>query len=123
MADIVWAIDPRKDSHQDLIRRMRQFAIEMLGGRVRMDISGGDPPQRLGPHFRRQVFLVFKEAINNAARHSGCSTAEIEVRMERRALTLKVEDDGTGFEPRDDLGGQGLASMRAGPKAWGVTLR
>src|SRR5215467_7974825 len=116
MSDIVWAIDPRRDTQQDLVRRMRQFAIEMLGSRgagVRMEVLGDDQPQRLGPDFRRQVFLVFKEAINNAARHSGCSTVDIEVRMDRKGLNLKVEDDGTGFDPAGaDGGGQGLTSMR-----------
>jgi ligand-binding sensor domain-containing protein/two-component sensor histidine kinase len=115
MADIVWAIDPRRDTHQDLIRRMRQFAIEMLGvagASVRMEVTGDDQPQRLGPDFRRQVFLMFKEAVNNAARHSGCSIATIAVRMDRRGLTLKIEDNGTGFDPARDRDGQGLASMQ-----------
>ena len=115
MADIVWAIDPRRDTHKDLVRRMRQFAIEMLGAAgasVRMEITGDEQPQRLGPDFRRQVFLIFKEAVNNAARHSGCSTAVIEVRMERRGLTLRIEDNGTGFDLSIDREGHGLASMQ-----------
>jgi ligand-binding sensor domain-containing protein/two-component sensor histidine kinase len=115
MADIVWAIDPRRDTHQDLIRRMRQFAIEMLGAAgaiVRMEVTGDEQPQRLGPDFRRQVFLIFKEAVNNAARHSGCSTAVIEVRMERRGLILRIEDNGTGFDLAIDREGHGLASMQ-----------
>jgi two-component sensor histidine kinase len=115
MSDIVWAIDPRRDSHHDLIRRMRQFAIDMLGGaeaEVRIAASGDDQPRRVGPDFRRQVFLIFKEAVHNAARHSGCSNAEIEILMERSGLTLKIQDDGTGFDTDRVSEGQGLASMR-----------
>ena len=115
MGDIVWAIDPRRDTHNDLIRRMRQFAIDMLGAagaEVRITVTGDDQPRRVGPDFRRQVFLIFKEAIHNAARHSRCSMAEIEIKMERTGLTLTVQDDGTGFDTDHDSDGQGLASMR-----------
>jgi two-component sensor histidine kinase len=115
MSDIVWAIDPRRDTHHDLIRRMRQFAIDMLGGaraEVRFVVSGEDQPRRVGPDFRRQVFLVFKEAVHNAARHSGCSKAEIEIMMDRNGITLRIQDDGTGFDIESDSQGQGLASMR-----------
>ena len=115
MSDIVWAIDPRRDTHHDLIRRMRQFAIDMLGGagaQVRISVTGDDQPRRIGPDFRRQVFLIFKEAVHNAARHSSCSKAEIEIKMERSGLTLTVQDDGTGFDTDHDSDGQGLASMR-----------
>jgi ligand-binding sensor domain-containing protein/signal transduction histidine kinase len=115
MSDIVWAIDPRRDTHHDIVRRMRQFAIDMLGGagaQVRIVASGGDQPRRVGPDFRRQVFLVFKEAVHNAARHSGCSNAKIEILMERSGLTLRIQDDGTGFDTDRDTEGQGLASMR-----------
>jgi signal transduction histidine kinase len=94
---------------------MRQFAIDMLGGagaQVRITASGDDKSRRMGPDFRRQVFLIFKEAVHNAARHSGCSKAEIEIKMERSGLILTVRDDGSGFDTERDSEGQGLASMR-----------
>jgi ligand-binding sensor domain-containing protein/two-component sensor histidine kinase len=125
MSDIVWAIDPRKDSYNDLIRRMRQFAIDMLGAGdidVRILVSGGAQPNRLGPDFRRQVFLVFKEAVNNAARHSGCSKVEVEIGMSRKSLTLRVQDNGRGFDPDRDYEGQGLLSMRRRALALGGTV-
>jgi ligand-binding sensor domain-containing protein/two-component sensor histidine kinase len=115
MSDIVWAIDPRRDTHHDLVRRMRRFAIDMLGGAgiaVRIAASGDDQSRRVGPDFRRQVFLIFKEAVHNAARHSGCSKAEIEIKMERSGLILTVRDDGIGFDTERQSEGQGLASMR-----------
>jgi ligand-binding sensor domain-containing protein/signal transduction histidine kinase len=112
MSDIVWAIDPRRDSYQDLIRRMRQFAIEMLGARVRFLAYGEDETRPLGPNFRRQVFLIFKETIHNAARHANCSRVEIEIRMERSGVTLTVRDNGTGFDTDSESDGQGLGSMR-----------
>jgi ligand-binding sensor domain-containing protein/signal transduction histidine kinase len=116
MGDIVWAIDPRRDSYLDLIRRMRQFAIDMLGARVRFVASGEDQTRPVGPNFRRQVFLIFKEAVHNAARHANCSQVGIEIKMERSGITLTVQDNGTGFDTSSDSDGHGLASMRTRAK-------
>jgi two-component sensor histidine kinase/streptogramin lyase len=125
MSDIVWAIDPRRDTHQDLVRRMRQSAIDLLGTagvEVRFVVSGDDRPRRVGADFRRQVFLIFKEAVHNAARHSMCSNAEIEVLMERSGLTLSVRDDGAGFDTSGVSEGQGLASMRRRAESLGGSV-
>jgi ligand-binding sensor domain-containing protein/two-component sensor histidine kinase len=114
MSDIVWAIDPRRDTHLDLTRRMRQFAIELLGSGgidVRVESMGDDQAGIVGPDFRRQVFLVFKEAVHNAARHSHCSKVDIRIQMESRALVITVHDDGVGFDVNSHNDGQGLASM------------
>jgi ligand-binding sensor domain-containing protein/two-component sensor histidine kinase len=125
MGDIVWAIDPRRDTHQDLVRRMRQSAIDMLGAagvEVRFVVSGDDQPRRVGADFRRQVFLIFKEAVHNAARHAVCSNVEIEVLMERSGLTLSIRDDGAGFDTGSVSEGQGLTSMRRRAESLGGSV-
>ncbi len=95
---------------------MRQFAIEMLGARVRFVASGEDQTRPVGPNFRRQVFLIFKEAVHNAARHANCARLEIEIKLARSGLTLTIQDDGAGFDTNRDSDGQGLASMRTRAK-------
>jgi signal transduction histidine kinase len=84
----------------------------MLGARVRFNASGEDQTRPVGPNFRRQVFLIFKEAVHNAARHANCSSVEIEIKMERNGMALTVQDNGTGFDTGSDSDGHGLASMR-----------
>ncbi|HEY6332078.1 MAG TPA: two-component regulator propeller domain-containing protein [Blastocatellia bacterium] len=122
MSDIVWAIDPRRDTHLDLTRRMRQFAIDLLGSSgidVRVESTDDDQPGRVGPDFRRQVFLVFKEAVHNAARHSHCSKVEIKIQMDGAGLILTVLDDGVGFDADQQSDGQGLVSMSRRAKSLG----
>jgi signal transduction histidine kinase len=63
--------------------------------------------------------LIFKEAVNNIARHSGCTEAEIDLRIEAGWLALRLADNGPGFDPAKLSEGQGLASMRA--RAEGLT--
>jgi ligand-binding sensor domain-containing protein/two-component sensor histidine kinase len=121
MNDIVWAISPEHDSLIDLSRRMRRHAEEVFALRdVELDFNAADSDLRLSVGVRRDVLLIFKEAVNNAAKHSNCSRAVIDFRCENSALRLRIEDDGEGFDPENTEGdGQGLRSMRRRAKALG----
>ena len=77
---------------------------------------------KIGADLRRQVFLIFKEAVNNIARHSAAKEAQIQMRIENRSLTLRVSDNGAGFDPADVNEGHGLASMRTRAKELGGDL-
>jgi ligand-binding sensor domain-containing protein/two-component sensor histidine kinase len=115
MGDIVWAINPRKDSLRELIRHMREFAGEIFSNReIEFDIRepSSDISVRLGADVRRTVFLVFKEAVNNIVRHSDCRRADIEMRLTGAHLVLQVSDDGRGFDPAEESEGNGLLSMQ-----------
>lgn len=61
---------------------------------------------------RRDVLLIFKEAVSNAARHSHCSAVSVSLRIEASRLILVIADDGAGFDTTVESEGQGLASMR-----------
>jgi PAS domain S-box-containing protein len=126
MSDIVWAINPRKDQLSDLTVRMRRLANDFLGAR-QIDFSFRAPVMEenvpLGANVRREVFLIFKESLNNVVKHSGCNRAEIEFHIREDWLTLKISDNGQGFDPEllqageafdysRGRGGNGLISMR-----------
>jgi signal transduction histidine kinase len=115
MSDIVWAVNPKRDRAADLVQRMRRFAGDTCSGRgiaLRFQAPEGGQDRRLGLELRRQVYLIFKEAVNNAVRHSGCKEAEVEFDVEGRSLTLRVKDNGRGFDPGERSAGHGLNSMR-----------
>jgi len=115
MGDIVWAINPKKDSLRELIRHMREFAGEIFSNReIEFDIRepSADISLRLGADVRRTVFLVFKEAVNNIVRHSDCRRVDIEMHLEGAHLLLQVSDDGRGFDPVQESEGNGLLSMQ-----------
>jgi len=114
MSDIVWAVNPKRDNLLDLTRRMRQFAGEMLvpgGIEFWFDAEGASGHVTLGADLRRQIFLIFKECINNVARHSGATRVNIAFTMAGNWLRLTIRDDGCGFDPRRPGNGHGLASM------------
>ncbi len=123
MSDIVWAINPRYEQLGDLTQRMRRFASDMLGSRdidFRLCVPTAADQTKLGPDVRREVYLVFKESVTNAARHSGCTEAGIELRLERKRLILEVRDNGHRVPSPHE--GNGLASMRARAARLGGSL-
>jgi signal transduction histidine kinase len=125
MSDIIWAINPERDSLIDLTRKMRQHAEEVFTLRdIELKFTAPDAAQDLkcDVNVRRDLYLVFKESVNNAARHSGCSKVEVELRVEGASLTLTVSDNGRGFDPAARTEGNGLLSMRRRSEALGGEL-
>lgn len=126
MNDIVWAISPDHDSLLDLTRRMRRHAEEVFAARdvdLVFDAPTAETDLKLSVGVRRDVLLIFKEAVNNAAKHSDCSRVTIEFRVDDSALFLRIRDDGKGFEIDSENDGQGLRSMTRRAAALGGKLK
>lgn len=115
MSSLVWAIDPARERLDDLIRKMREhaeetFALDDTELRFLTPEEAGD--QRLDIDVRHDAFLIFKEAVNNVARHSGCREVVVSIGVERSMLVIEVSDDGVGFDLTGESEGQGMFSMR-----------
>jgi ligand-binding sensor domain-containing protein/signal transduction histidine kinase len=122
MSDIVWAINPRHDHLRDLQQRMRRFSSDLFGAR-NIDFvfraPAVDRELKLGADMRREIYLVFKEAVNNIVRHADCTQAEIDFSHERDWLALRVSDNGKGLPEGESGAGHGLLNMQARAKALG----
>ncbi|CAN5460356.1 hypothetical protein BH10ACI1_BH10ACI1_26770 [soil metagenome] len=125
MNDIVWAIAPDHDSLLDLTRRMRQHAEEIFAMRdIDLEFTAPDAETdlKLSVGVRRDLLLIFKEAVNNAARHSDCSEVKIDFSCKNSVLKLQIKDNGKGFEIDAENDGQGLRSMMRRAKLLGGNL-
>jgi signal transduction histidine kinase len=125
MSDIVWAINPAKDHLADLTQRMRRTAADAFATTntgLRLELPPGDQEIALGANVRREVFLIFKEAVNNIVKHSACSEVVIRLGIEGTVLRLDVHDNGRGFDPSEPSEGYGLASLRNRAAALGGSL-
>jgi len=121
-SDIVWAVSPRYDSLTDLTRRMREFAGELLAGKdieLHFEVSPAEPRLHMGAEMRRQSYLIFKEAVRNAACHSGAAEVVIRLSVEGQWLSLSVADNGCGLGTADGATGNGLSNMRRRAEAMG----
>lgn len=114
MGEIVWAVNPDRDRIGDLAGRMREYAEDVFVAdevSVVFVVPEELKDVRLGGDVRRDVYLVFKEAANNAARHARCSHFRVAITRDRRWLSISINDDGRGFDaPASD--GNGLSNMR-----------
>jgi signal transduction histidine kinase len=115
MSDIVWAVNPQRDRGADLIQRMRRFGEELLnGGNIAFDCTAPEAvlAASIPADVRREVYLVFKESVNNIARHANCRSATARLSISSGELRLEVRDDGDGFDTAHGATrGNGLASM------------
>jgi ligand-binding sensor domain-containing protein/signal transduction histidine kinase len=140
MSDIVWSIDPRRDDLQQVVARARQFAADVFEAQG-VNWNFEVPPEaeqafakvKLAPEQRRHLYLIFKEAINNAAKYSGCRAFALKLSVQSSALSAEIQDDGCGFEwhPAGGTpvllsktrGGNGLQNMRARAAELGGALQ
>ncbi len=115
MSDIVWAIDPKRDSAEDLLFKMREYAEDLCSAKgIQLDFisSKGFEKANLKMERRRDIYLIFKESMNNLARHSGCSAAIGEIEDGGGLITLRISDNGTGFDPETASSGNGSLNIR-----------
>jgi signal transduction histidine kinase/ligand-binding sensor domain-containing protein len=119
MSDIVWSMRAQPEGMDSLVRRMREFANDLLESQAiafTLRAPGPDAHLQLSLQARRQLLLIFKECLHNAARHSGCTAVEAGLGVEGREIILRVRDNGRGLTdtvgvPRTN-GGTGIPSMR-----------
>jgi two-component system, NarL family, sensor histidine kinase UhpB len=125
MGDIVWSISPRNDSMENLLLRMKSYAGDTL------DPMGITPTYTIdletlkiqpGVLARKNLYLIFKEALNNAAKYSNAQQVLISVQIQDERLTMEVSDNGVGFNPDNLSPGNGLKNMSERAKAIGAEL-
>lgn len=121
MRDIVWVLNPSNDSLDDFLRKLKEVASRLLG---EIPYSFDTPPEpflmRLGLEFKRNVLLIFKEALNNIVKHASAANVGICIRQDRDIISMMIQDDGTGFSPdAAATTGSGLGNMRRRAEAVG----
>lgn len=118
MSDIVWSVSPQHDTLESLLLRIRLTTADVCkasGMKYEIEIDPESPPLDLSQDVRRNIYLVFKEAIANAARHSGAGLVRVGAKTNDGALTLTICDDGKGLPPQpagQTKRGHGLRNMQ-----------
>ena len=113
--DIVWLINPAKDSLQQLINRLEEYAIKMAAIKdieVNVKLMDKIDDKVLHAETRRNIYLFCKEAINNAVKHSNASTLNFTVVQANSALQFTIADNGNGFNISEAPTGNGMDNMR-----------
>ena len=113
LRDIIWLVDPKHDTLADLVRKMRRGRHTLLNGiECTFEVNTPVEPHPLDMDTMRNVFLIYKEALHNIAKHAAAQQVRITVDEQGGRLTLQIQDDGHGFDEAAIERGHGLANMR-----------
>lgn len=114
LSDLIWTVKPHENYLNDMADRFRDYCYRMLGSKqieYSLHIPRNLPIIEFSLEKRRNIYLIFKEAINNAARHSGCTRLTASLELAGDYLTMFIKDNGQGFDAEDGEG-MGLSNMR-----------
>lgn len=132
MNDIVWAINPQNDTMEKIIQRMESFARPLLAARnMQFHFNYDEVIKSLNLEMeqRKNFYLIFKEAVNNAIKYSGGSLLEANIIHQQGTLELLVKDNGVGFKVETEmnnaasLSGNGLKNMMTRAKEMNANLQ
>ena len=126
MRDIVWLIRPGQESWRSLIARFRETAGQLLRAHeYEFDVQVRRLDEGVPLDFKRDLFLMFKEILNNVVRHANASSVRIKLELVRSNLSLEVADDGDGFSTDDDgyRAGNGLRNLERRADSLGGKLK
>jgi signal transduction histidine kinase len=125
MSDIVWMIKPQKDTMTDLVSRLKDSyndVLDVKGISFQVENSHLFKNIKLNMEQRQFIFLIFKEAINNAIKYSDCSAIKLKISTERKKIIIILQDNGKGFDVQNTERGNGLINMYQRAKKIKATL-
>lgn len=113
ITDIVWAINPEHDDWQDFLSKCRRYASDLLESKdINYSLKIDEYiPGKLEMQLRQHLWLIYKEMITNAVRHSGAKQLDVILKYNNGALELVVQDDGTGMDVDNVRKGNGLVNI------------
>ena len=122
--DIVWLVNPRYDTIGKLVQRIEDFAMDLARTKgMEVRIQGLDDMEQvpLDPQARKNIYLISKEAINNAVKYSHATQLQLVFSRQGNDLSLSIEDNGCGFNLNGIKKGNGLLNMSDRAKDIGAT--
>lgn len=114
MKDVIWSIDARNDTIAGLIDHMHEHihtALVPANIEFVFTQQGLQEQEKLSAEFRQNVYLIFKEAINNVVKHSGATQVQIDLKKEHGYFSMLIKDDGKGIAQLNRSSGQGISNM------------
>jgi signal transduction histidine kinase len=116
MSDIVWTINPKNNSLNSLLVRIKLFSTELCEAKgVIFDYNqyGEIESLDLEMETAQNIYLVLKEGVNNALKYSDCKNLNLKVAVSNKEFSFKLVDDGKGFEISSSTQGNGMRTMRS----------
>ncbi|HET9433294.1 MAG TPA: ATP-binding protein, partial [Chitinophagaceae bacterium] len=110
------------DTLEDLVSRMREFGLRVCDAkhiRFNIQISQSFKASKLSLEQRRNLYLIFREALNNAVKYAESSQIDLILNLKSRFLKMEISDNGKGFDPATIKRGNGLNNLEKRAKEIG----
>jgi len=119
--DIIWSVNSNNDTLEVTVARMRRYAAELfdannIGYELYLDTAFEE--KKLLMEQRRDIYLLYKEALNNISKHAGAKHVSIQISIVHNHFYLNIEDDGKGFNMNDESNRHGLKGMKERVQKW-----
>jgi len=115
MSDIIWNIKTNNDFLEELVSRMREYAGSILEAKnidFNFIFPETDKVHKLSMNEKNNLYMIFKEAVNNLAKYSEATFVEISLTILNNQLIMKIQDDGKGFDENNLSHKGGLHNMK-----------
>jgi ligand-binding sensor domain-containing protein len=115
MGDIIWSINPDNDTLQQMLVRMKNYATEIAEASdvaVHWREAGNLSGSKLSMEQRKNIYLLFKEIMNNSIKHAGASNIWVNLSASSNVINMTIRDDGKGFDQHRIVQGNGIKSMQ-----------
>jgi two-component sensor histidine kinase len=126
LSDMVWLFNPQNDSIEKILQRLKYFAMSIASSKdATMHFSTGKGTEviDLSIRQRKAIYLVSKEAINNAVKYAECANIYFHLTPRGQGWKLQIRDDGKGFLPTANKNGNGLKNMYARAEEIGARFK
>src|SRR5688572_5908447 len=126
MDDIIWSVNSRNDSLQEVMARMRRYAAELFDNsetNCHLQLDENSANKKLSMEQRRDLYLIYKEALTNIHKHARATNVVIEVNQSQNHLVMKIKDDGKGFNTNLITHRNGLKNLRSRVEKWNGKIR
>ena len=121
MDDIIWSVNSHNDSLPETMARMRRYAAELFDNseiQCHLDLEENAGNKKLSMEQRRDVYLIYKEVLNNIHKHADANNVWINVSQNQNYLLMKIRDDGKGFNTDLVTHRNGLKNLQSRVGKW-----
>lgn len=118
--DIIWNINPKFDTTDELIKKMMYCAtnmIESAGILLNIELPDTIDEIKIASHIKYNLYLIFKELVNNVAKHSKAKECKIRFLLNKNFFEFEIRDNGVGFNPNLETSRNGISNIKERSKS------